>query len=73
VNWLSLGLAVASLLQWVAGRLDKAEREKLSGAVLALAFIKEADDAIDKAKSARAAAVRDAATDGLHPDPFRRD
>jgi hypothetical protein len=77
VNWLSLALAVASLLQWIAGRLDKAEQEKLSGAVLALAFIKEADNAIAKAKAARAAVVRDAATDGLQdtgkPDPFRRD
>jgi hypothetical protein len=77
VNWLSLALAVASLLQWIAGRLDKAEQEKLSGAVMALAFIKEADNAIAKAKAARAAAERDASTDGLRstdkPDPFRRD
>lgn len=78
MNWLSLALAVASLLQWLTGRLDEAERKKLRGAVLALAFLKEADDAIDKANEARDAAVRDANSDGLHPigkpdDPFRRD
>jgi len=77
MNWLSLALAVASLLQWVAGRLTEADQHKLRGAVLALAFLRKADDAIKKADAARAAVRAGRDTDGLRDiresDGFRWD
>lgn len=72
---LNLALAIAQLLQWLAGRLTEAEQTKLRGAVFALAFLRKADAQIKDAKAARdAAAVRDADADGLrNSDGFRRD
>lgn len=63
---LNLALAIASLLQWLAGRLSDAEQTKLRGAVFTLAFMRKADEAIKDAKAARDdAAIRDADSDGL--------
>lgn len=75
MNWAALVPFVVWLVQWIAGRIDEAERSKLASAVLALSFIREANDAIAKAKAARAAAAaRDADPDGLRKsDGFRRD
>ena len=75
---LNLALAIASLLQWLAGRLSDAEQNRLREAVFALAFIRKADDAIKTADAARAASRRERDTDGLRDirdadDGFRRD
>ena len=74
MNWAALIPFAIWLVQWIAGRVDAAERRKMSDALLALQFLREAEHDIANANAARAASERDAATGGLRDsDGYRRD
>lgn len=74
--WGSLALGIVQLLNWVTQYLDEQTRQKVVGALINAENLKLDEDAIKKAREARAGVERDLAADPGRvraPDEFQRD